>query len=361
MWRFSLLVGVLFSACALFAAEMYETSKEDSWSFAVGEYSELELESQHGTITIITWAKDSVSIQAKTTAFTDDLANPRALLDLVTVEARKQGDFVLIEENWYEDKNVFQKAGFKINKKVLGGPRIEVDITVHMPEWMRLSLDHRFGDVFMGSHEGVLDVKLEHGDFRARDLLNVDEIEMKYGNLKVRSIDSGRLQLGYMDQARIDKAGDIRLSSSSSTVVIEEVNKLTIDSRHDDINVEQVKLLQGNATLSDLQIDMLEGSSKLVTRFGKVYINDIGVDVDRIDLEGSSTDFFLTFGRAPAGGNFEIETSAKKEFQFDASLVKEVTHKEFDKTSTYSGQFNENPSGLVVRIVAKNGSVSFAG
>jgi len=79
-WRFTSVLLALFVSFAGIAEDLYETSKEDRWTYAVGQYAEFELESKHGSITLVTWEKDSIAIDAKTTAFQHaQNTNPHAL------------------------------------------------------------------------------------------------------------------------------------------------------------------------------------------------------------------------------------------------------------------------------------------
>ena len=262
-------------------ASIGEQTKEITKSFVLNPDSYVEIETKYGDITVESWDADSVKFEIVITARSEKHWNLDDMLEKINVEFTSSSSFVLAETSWADNVSFFKKRTYDIKQGLGSQDKIQVDYKVYLPSWVPLDISNKFGNVFMGKHEGALEVFVSYGDFRARQITNGKKIEVKYGKLKVKEIKYANIKLGACKSADIDEAEQLIIESSSSEIEISEVVQLNIRSKHDEIIIDEIEEFQGQLALSDLEIKELSKNMSANVRMGSLRIIETNVMAEK--------------------------------------------------------------------------------
>jgi hypothetical protein len=105
--------------------------------------------------------------------------------------------------------------------QISGNSNFSVHYEISMPGSNPMKLSNSFGNIYMGSHDGDLDIALKYGQLMAEDLKKADvHIEFSSARCEIESLSSGRLDLRY-SKMEIEDLGDIEINSQFSELQVE--------------------------------------------------------------------------------------------------------------------------------------------
>lgn len=354
MWPKALLLTLAFGIAIVANAEEHEEKKSVKRSFAIDDKSYVEIENKYGNVEIINWDKDSVVFDVSIIVKSDDASDLDEMMDMIQVEFTSSTGFILAHTSWADEVSFFRQQIYKLGREFGSDERIEVHYKVYIPNHVPLEITNSFGDIFLGDYTGDLEVKIAHGDLRARKIDKLKSLTASYGKVKISEVKTGRMDLSYVKSAEFDEVDDLYIKSTSSEIEIEKVNVIQLNSRHDEIVFDEVRDVSGFSTLSDFDIGLLIDRMDITSKMGEVRVREVGQKAQLINLEGNNTDFQLTFSPFFSSG-FEVDVSDAKEFSFSEEIhIAEA--KEGDKQVNYSGWVGAN-SESKVRIKTKGGYV----
>lgn len=354
------LVLVVFSAKTFGKsdAETQEMTKDMSRIFPTTENTKIEVENKYGDIFIDTWDKDSVLFEIEIVAYSEKEEHLESLIDMVDVEFNNYSSFILVETKIGEDRNIIDKAAFSFSKNISGTREVRVNYRIFMPPHIKLSIENSFGDVFIDEFIGEFSLEIAHGDFRANLLSNMKVVKSKYGEVKIDDATGGRFEFSFVKGAELGSLKDVFIRSSSSEIDIDYIDELRIESRLDQIFIENLDQVSGKTNMTKLHIRSLAMGAELNSKYGNVRIDDLMPTAERVRMDGVSTDYSLGFTEETKG-TFDLQVSTSKEFSTDKTRVevKEIYPVD-DKTNQYTGNINDKSGPLRLLLTTKNGEVS---
>ena len=342
---------VLYLACfgviEYAIAGFYEDNKEVKRAFALNSESYIEIENKYGDIEVLNWDKDSVLFEISITVRSQKHHKLRDMLDRIEIDFTSASDFVLAQTLWADDVGFFTKGMYEVKQGLGSEEKIEVDYKVHLPNWVALDVKNRFGNVFMGTHEGDLEVEVHYGDFRARKIVNGKKIEVKFGKLKVNEITYANLKLQSVRSADVDRAEDLMIESSSSELEVSEAKKLNIDSRHDEVIFEDIDEVSGNFALSYVEIKSLKKSMIAKSKLGTIRVKETDTTAEKINLEGNKTEIFIGLDDF-FDGKIELDVNNDPRYlEYPQEMEIVSTGVGEDKRLRITGRFGEGEQTLV--------------
>ncbi|MFH6603786.1 hypothetical protein ACEZ3G_09890 [Maribacter algicola] len=271
-------------------------SKKLERSYTMTDSGELHLENKYGNINLFGWDKNEVSIVIDIEVNHRKRENAEELLKRIKPIIRDNDDYVSITYEIAEKEggffaNLFEKANpFDFDRS-----NIQVDYTVYMPVKAELELTNTFGDVIIEDWKGPLKGKVEHGDLWINDDLNKADIDMKYGKIRAKSIDYGKLTLknGDLD---MENSKNLRINSNGTEISLNTITSLEFDSNKDEVTIKEVGTIYGNLKFTTLKLDRLLTSVDMTMRvadFRVTKILDPKTDI-AIAQESSEISFNIT-------------------------------------------------------------------
>ena len=164
-WKFNLMfLFCLLCLPQLTAAGEIEETIITERSYLVDSDTKFEIFSKYGTVHINTWNSDSLIIKATQKFTAGDRKQLKRLKELQSIGITKT-HYIIIVKSEYEDpaKDLLNLLPIDI----IGPGKTEIDIEVWMPEYVNLTLEHRYGDVFLGNLSGDAFIDVSHGPFKA--------------------------------------------------------------------------------------------------------------------------------------------------------------------------------------------------
>ncbi|MDH5597594.1 MAG: hypothetical protein OEY34_00635 [Cyclobacteriaceae bacterium] len=341
-----------------------QASRTLSESFSVIQGSNLEVMNKYGQVVINTWDNDSIRLEIEITAFGKNTIDARKTLDRVDIDFRQSGNYLTVESTFDKNTN-YLKEFWKViedeSRALFSKSKIEINYKIFIPKRVNITLDNRFGDVYLQDFDGTARITVNHGNLRANNFTSNAIIEVGFGDMEAKSIKSGKLTLK-AGKADIEKMGAVTITSSSSEITIGEASRVRIDSRNDKlIRLESVEYLSGKGLFSNFHIYTLKKSLETTMNYGDIRVENIAFNFSNIDLDVTSTDLDLNIS---AKAFMTVNIEAKEESLFLPTgfleLEKEILDpkKKEIKLSGKVGIPNNYPANLSIK--AKGGDVSIS-
>ncbi|MBU3822212.1 hypothetical protein KO566_09085 [Flavobacteriaceae bacterium XHP0103] len=267
---------------------------------------ELYLENKYGTITINGWEKNNIAIVANISVTDDKKEKAKDILDRINSNIVESGDFIsVVSEISDRDIGFFARYFNKINPFDLDKGNVEINYTINLPINAEVELINSFGDVILDNWTGKLKATIEHGNMWISKNLTNANISMSFGKLRAKSITYGTVSLknGSID---FEDSKDIRLKTSGSYINAKNIFNLDIVSSKDEILIDHIDNLYGEANFSNIEIKSIEKQVNLqlkVTEFRVLKIN--------------SPDPYLNIGQESSDISINVN---QLNFKFDATL-----------------------------------------
>ncbi len=268
-------------------------SKKVERSYNMTDAGELNLENKYGNINLYGWDKDEVSVVISIEVNHRKKENAENLLKRISTVIRESDNYVSIGYEIAEKNNgwfsrIFDEANpFDFNRS-----NVQVDYTVYMPAKAELKVTNTFGDVIIEDWSGQLKALVEHGDLWINQDLNKADITMRYGKLRARDIDYGKLDLknGSLD---MDDSKNLRITSSGNEMLLNKVNSLEFYSNKDEVTAQEIGTIYGGLKFSTLEINKLNKDVDLNLRVADFRVSEIIAPDAEIVLEQESSEISL--------------------------------------------------------------------
>ena len=303
-----------------------------------------------------TWDVDSVKIDIEVTAYGKTSSEAYKILDRVDFDFFYNRDFLKIETVLDRKAGFFKELWRDIgdySKTLLSKTKMRIEIEIYIPAYSNLTIENKFGDIYLDEMFGELSVDLSYGNLRANNLSNFSSISVGFGEARIKTFDRGRVELkaAIMD---IEKTGNLEITSSSSTLIVHQANVLKVDSRNDKrLQFDSVNKLTGSSNFSKIKIGKLVQEIEIETVFGELIIEDIGTHFNQILVNGRATDVRLHFSPE---SYFTVDIEARDDKlhlpSVAANLEKNYLDekKKFVEVSGTVGKPSNNPSKVKVNV-----------
>lgn len=325
----------------LFAAE---ATKRVTKSFNLKEDTKIEISNKYGNVVINKWDKNVLDLKVEIIAEAKSDAKTQKLLDEIEIEItdRISSGSLSIESQLDLSHN--------------GNSEFSINYEISMPNTNPLKLTNSFGNVYMGSYVGALDVDVRFGQFQAEDLEQAKlHIEFSNAKCEIETLKSGNLDLRYSKMS-IDDIGTVDIESQFSDLEIGNAGTIKIDGRYGKLEIGSVKTLNGDIQFSGLDIKNLLETLVLETRHGNgISIDKVSRNFKNIDIDGefSSIDLNMEKG-TKALLDFELEFGNLKSYGEGINFNKVI--KESNR-SEYEGYLGSKDATAKMYITTKHGNI----
>ncbi len=285
-----------FSAYAV-ATDKGDTklTKNITRSFSVESGDDVEVINKYGKIIINTWDKDSAkfSVDIVATGKTDDIVEK--LMDKVKIDFSYAVGFLTVETDMDKKKGALSSVLNSIedySKSFTSRNKVTIDYTIYVPDGVNLTLDNKFGNVFINDFSGKLDLTLSHGDLRTRSLEGQSEVSLSFGNGTIKNMKDGTVKLKGSELA-VNNAQRLSVQSSSSEMTLGDIKSLKLNSRNDKIRIQEVTSVSGSGDFSDVNVDALVSDLDLNLDYGEIFVDRVDANFKSISINSKSADISL--------------------------------------------------------------------
>ncbi|WP_266204044.1 DUF4097 family beta strand repeat-containing protein [Pontibacter kalidii] len=295
---------------AAFDAEKRKTIDK---TFKVSSKDALNIENQWGKVHVNTWDKNEIRVKVDVIARAATEDRAQMMLDNVTIKESREGSTY----SFRTEKSPMRINGHNNNRS------LEINYTIYMPAENALAVKNKFGDVYLASMKGKVDVDMQYGNLKCDRLANSsNNVKLTYGSGNCAYINGGVISVAYADM-KVEEAGG----------------------------------LQGSSQYGDFSVGSLQETMDMKVQYGSFRIDNISNNIRKISLDSGFTPLNLNFAD---NTNFNFDVNVQfGNFNVDKSLVT-ITSLEKDYTSAeYKGRFGgPSPQGMV-SITSRYGDVKF--
>lgn len=322
-----------------------EATRVVSKSFNIKPDTKIEVKNKFGNVMINKWDKNVFDLKVEIEAKGKNDAKTQKILDAIEIDITdKIASGYLSIETEIDDIN--------------GNSSFSVHYEIHMPNTNPLQVSNSFGNLYMGSYAGELEVEVKYGQFQAEDLDKADiRVDFSNARCEIETISSGKIDLRYSKMA-IEETGDIEISSQFSDLEIEKAGNIELDGRYGKFEIEQVKSIVGDIQFSGLEIEMLEETIVLETRYGNgIGLEKVSNQFKKVDIEGqfSSIDINMEHG-ATALLDFELQFGNLRANGDGINFTKVIKEQ---SRSEYEGYLGKSDATSTISVETKHGNIRF--
>jgi hypothetical protein len=323
----ALMLGTLASA------QDHKDKRSVSRSFPASLETTLELENKYGKIQMVTWDKDSVAVEVEMFLSESSASKLRKLKEDIKIDFTGTNNYIIARTVIESESGRLASELKSISNTIKGtNKRMEINYLVHVPRHLDVVLNNKFGDIYMDDLEGQVDIVLSNGVLKANRLVGNSSITLSFADGMINSLGSSTMKLSYSDIV-LGEVSQLDLSSKSSKVNVDSVNVLKIDSRRDKLNFKKVEYFYGKGNFTQVWIYDFLRESDVYMKYGKLTIEHVIPDFNKIYVESDYTDVSLYFDREASLG-FDILHHEKSVLRLPGVDV--VAEESFDGKDHYT-------------------------
>jgi len=262
--------------------------------FDVADNALLEIDHQFGKVKCTNWDENAISVTVTATVKASNTEKANKLIDRINIKLEGNRNGVSVESD-------FSERIFDDNKN-----QVSIDIEIMMPEKVRLTLNHKFGNAYIETVSGETEIDCEYGSLEIKALKNeVNNLDIGFGEAKINYINKGDLEVSYSTMT-IDEAENLNIESSYSNCSIDKIKTLDIENEGGNVDLGEVETIDLSSKFSEFKIGKLFYKMVADTEYGSLKVKNIAGDFGSIEVENSFGSVNLNFD---SNASFAIEAN----------------------------------------------------
>jgi len=280
----------------LFTNAQVRQERDLNKSFMAPENGKVEIVNKYGEVIVRTWEYDSVrfAVVVRAEGKNSDAVNKS--MERVDVSFRKIGSVISAVTEVGKSRGIFGSVLSEM-EGVMGNNKLKVNYEIWIPDGVLLSVENKFGDVYLSDLKSKVDLDVSHGDIKAGNFSESLNLKHSYGKVSVGKVGRALVNLRG-SEIHFESGKEIHFESGSSEIRIDKVGRAQFNSRNDKIRLLDAREVLCEGSFTDITIDRLRGSSRLDFSYGDIYLSQIDKDFSSIDITGKSTDINLILNQA---------------------------------------------------------------
>ncbi|MCG8701773.1 MAG: hypothetical protein MI922_27215 [Bacteroidales bacterium] len=285
---------LIWLICALLPVELFAQTYTDKKVkvFRTSPNIDVEIRNKYGLVHVETWDKDSVQFEIDLSIKANDREKLNKMQESIHFDFTPSKYKIIAQ-------TTFNKARGLITEFVdvfMPSTVVVIDYTVKIPRSASLTIENKYGNIFLDDIYGDVSINLSNGDMTANKLLGNTTIRHNAGDSKIEEIKTGKVYISYGNM-HLEKVDKLQLETRSSEIEVEEANLLKIKSKSDEYNITQTNEMFCEGSLTTLNITKLKSEMDGNFRYGEATINNISKSFSFMNLTSEFADIDLYFER----------------------------------------------------------------
>ncbi|MCF8366534.1 MAG: hypothetical protein K9H16_12175 [Bacteroidales bacterium] len=307
--------------------QTYERTRDVNKSFAVRPNTEVQIFNKYGNVHVIQWEKDSVKFEIHLLVKGSKQSKIQKNFDMIEFDFTATDHFVIGQTTFSSSKGAFWDEVSDLTNTIFSGSnRTQIDYKVYIPDGCPLKIENKFGNIYLDDIQSKADIVISNGDLKANKFDADLKLEIDFGSVSIRSVKDAEIKAGYAE-IEIRKADKLEIDSKSSTFDLPVVQEMIIESRRDKFNIEEIGIIKGNLSFSDLKVEYFSELSILTSNYGSLDFRSVSETFRQVKIDAKYTDLDLNFAASAA---FELELVHNDKTMISLPLSAEAVQKESD-------------------------------
>ncbi len=304
---YKIILVYVFAVFPFIITAQIQVDKQVNKSYALSNIGELDLENKYGDVTIYGWNKNEVKITVDIHAKGKTKDGAEDLLERISPLFKVTDRLITIKSEIKDKKKSFFNQYFReINPFDFKKNKVKVNYTIYLPKTAELNILNKYGDVIISEWNGELEVDIEHGDLRLLDKIDYSNITISYGKLKARELVWSKITAKNSD-LNVSEAQKLRLSSEGSHIRFGIIKTLELYANNDEIDIEQLNTIFGDAKYATIIIEELEDKITLDLNVTDLKVSNFSTTTPFIAITEQSSDIFLNVADISFHFNAKLE------------------------------------------------------
>lgn len=325
-------------------------------TFKVLPETVVEINNKYGKVHVTPWRKDSVRFEVEIILNSNSVSRLSKLKSGIEIDFTSSKSYISAISDFGTNGNQLMNELRNLSEQLIPGKNtLEVNYRVYTPEYINLNIINKFGDIYIDDLRGEINISLSNGDMKINSLNGEARIELSFGSADINHLNDATLLVSYGD-LDISRAEKLRIISKSSTLNLDEVDVLSLDTRRDKYFIGMV--LNAKITSNFSQIWMEELTCELIAemKFGDLTLDRINRDFCRIDILTEYADLNMFIAR---DSDYKADVYYHKDamVNFPTSLpesgVKTINRNENELHSYFTAGFGENLPEINIKAPQK--------
>ncbi len=297
-------------------AEEYE--KLITEDFTCNQETVLNVNNQYGDINIKNWDKNGILVKVIITLETTSEEKAKLLFSNFDIKMHKSQNTV-----W---------AKTRISPRFKTGKKFKVDYEITMPQYVKVDLTNKFGNIFINTLKAHANITLSYGNLQGEDFLYPDQtpestINLSYARANIAQCNSTKLEMRY-SKISIGKCSNLSVISKYSKLNLLENENTILDSKYDAVNIQNTNsMIITMGQYSNFKIGNVTKNIEMHLRYGNFSISHVHKMFESIIIDNQ-----YVAGRIAIDENSEYTLNAKTRYcsinyPNNARVIENITQK----------------------------------
>lgn len=269
-------------------AQLIEKTKSFNKTFPVSKTTELTVTNKYGNIHLVQWQSDSVRFEVSVRVADPKDARVEKLFNEIDVVFTHSPYYVNATTTFASASKLWSELSDMTKSVMNSGSAATINYTIYLPDYLRVKVDNRFGNIYTTDHTNHADFRVSNGTLQANNLTGKSIIMIEFGNANINHVEDSRIELNY-SEIDLTSGKSINLIGRSSTVQLGNIEQLNLDSRRDKIIVSNVNSITGETSFSRLTINELHTDFMLKSEYGTVQFMKMSPEINYLQLNAAYT------------------------------------------------------------------------
>ena len=274
IFLFNLLPAIVFAAdsgvtspdsCA--SAELKKMVVKE---FAANKSTKLEVSNKYGKIETFIWDKATVKIVGTIITRASRQSTAQEKLDNISIEINQEGNIISAVTSINNKSSGWFSGWFS----GISGAEMEINYAVHMPEYIDLTLQNKYGNIYLADVKSKVNIDLKYGNMEANNIDNNLVVKLAYSKATAGIVKDLDAQLAYSDYRGV-QADKVTINSKYSKFYLDQGGNVTSDSKYDNYKLGTIQSLVNSGAYDDLKIKSVN-SADIQTKYSGVEILSLG-------------------------------------------------------------------------------------
>jgi hypothetical protein len=343
----------------LLASQTYSEKREESKTYRLKPGTLVQISNKYGNVNVMNWDKDSVRFEVSISVQSKKPSKLNEILASIDCEMVSTASVISARTVFHDNSATFWKDVVSYAGKVVNtSNNLQIHYTVYMPEDNPVKVENKFGNIYLDSRKGKTDIILSNGDLQARDFTGNLKLNLEFGSGSIQEAGEAQINVNYSD-LYLQKVNKLNLVSRSSTIDIDEVGSIEMESVRDKMTVKSCTSVSGDVSFSRVRINELKTVCSLTSKYGELKINGIPKEFINVFIKSEYTDVLL--GISPMASYsldmiYDAKTILNIPPSIDNQLKKETINAKYS-TIKANGIIGKSDVSQIT-VTAKAGSVA---
>ncbi len=282
-------------------------SKDIKKSFPLTNDGALYLENKYGNVFINGWDENSIKFEISVEVRGKNLDKAKDLLKRINPEFVSTSSQIVVKTEITEkNPSFFNKYIKKIGPLNSEKSNSDINYTIYLPREAAVEVYNKYGDIIVSDWNGTLIADVEHGDLRITSDLADSKLSIKYGKLRANTLN--KTAINAKDATiSFEKSETLKLESDGSTMSLDEVGELDINSNKDDIEISSIDNVHGTIKYSQVTLMDIMSKVNLNLNLAELRLKKFGTSAPIVNVHQKSSEVYVNISETNFNFSAELE------------------------------------------------------